>query len=195
MFNELINHQNNGQLCRCYLLKRTRPLDPHRIRQTSRTANDLLPSCLWNFWDVDRRSGILGVTKRNSTNFAITTKLQTVVNHILSLAWCHVVNRLALQTDWMFVNIISIRLLFKSKQCHHHNGDQATRRPPYTYCARWAFTHLGLWRKLYLRLFKASFHSQPMYPKWCSIDIFISLQLVGWNVKATASSSGKNLTA
>ena len=34
-----------------------------------------------------------------------------------------------------------------------------------------------------VRLFIASFHSQPMYPKMCSIDIFVDLRPVNRNLK------------
>ena len=51
------------------------------------------------------------------------------------------------------------------KQGHHHNGGQAARRP-YVLSA---FTHLGLWRKLYLRLFTASLRIHKMcYETNCS---------------------------
>ena len=33
-----------------------------------------------------------------------------------------------------------------------------------------------------VRLFIASLHNQPTHPKMCSIDIFINLQPVGWNL-------------
>ena len=52
----------------------------------------------------------------------------------------------------------------------------------HAYCTRSAFTHLGLWRKLY-DIFIASLHNQPMYPKMCYINIFVNLQPVGWNLK------------
>ena len=39
--------------------------------------------------------------------------------------------------------------------------------------ARSAFTHLGLWRKLY-DCSIASLHNQPVYPKMCSVDILFS---------------------
>ena len=60
---------------------------------------------------------------------------------------------------------------------------------------RSAFTHLGLWQKLYdcsLQHF-----SQPMGPKMCSIDIWVDLQLVGWNLKGrlfTIPSLGSRLS-
>ena len=53
-----------------------------------------------------------------------------------------------------------------------------------TYCVRYAFTHLGLWRKL-LRLFTASLQSQKMPYQTCSIDIFVDLQLFGCNLELT----------
>ena len=31
--------------------------------------------------------------------------------------------------------------------------------------------------------FIASLHGQQMYPKMCSIDIFVNIQTVGWNLK------------
>ena len=34
-----------------------------------------------------------------------------------------------------------------------------------------------------VRLFIASLHNQPIYPKMCYIDIFVNLQPVGWNLK------------
>ena len=56
-----------------------------------------------------------------------------------------------------------------------------------TYCVRSVFTHLGLWQ---WTLYDCSWHhffthSQPLKcSQMCSIDIFVNLQPVGWNLKA-----------
>ena len=50
-----------------------------------------------------------------------------------------------------------------------------------TYCARSAFTQLGALVKA-VRLFTASVHSQIMYPKMCSIDIYADLQAFECNL-------------
>ena len=34
-----------------------------------------------------------------------------------------------------------------------------------------------------VRLFIESLHNQPLYPKLCSIDIFVNIQPTGWNLK------------
>ena len=56
------------------------------------------------------------------------------------------------------------------------------------YCAWSAFIHLGLWRKLKVRLFIASLHSQSMCSQICISGIFVDLQpfdcnLEGGNVR------------
>ena len=43
----------------------------------------------------------------------------------------------------------------------------------HTYCAQYAFTHLGALVKA-VRLFIRLLYNQPMYPKMCSIDIFVT---------------------
>ena len=58
-----------------------------------------------------------------------------------------------------------------------------------TYCARSAFTHLGLWRKLY----DCSLHhftTNQFILKMCSIGIFDKLKLVVWNFKGGLLTSG-----
>ena len=62
------------------------------------------------------------------------------------------------------------------KHGHHHNGDHAARRPHIS-CSI-CFHSFGALVKS-VRLFIASHHSQPMYPKMGSIDVFVDLQPVG----------------
>ena len=49
----------------------------------------------------------------------------------------------------------------KQAQLMHHNGDQAI--DDRTYCVRSAFTHPGLWRKLYDCSFVASLHNRQVF--------------------------------
>ena len=53
-------------------------------------------------------------------------------------------------------------------QSHHHNGDDAARRPHI------CFHPFGALAKA-VGLLITSLHTQPMYPKMCSIDIFANL--------------------
>ena len=66
------------------------------------------------------------------------------------------------------------------QQSRHHIGDLAARQP-HILCSIF-FHSFGALPKA-VRLFIASLHNQPMYPKMCLIDIFVDLQLVGWNLK------------
>ena len=67
----------------------------------------------------------------------------------------------------------SLRTLCNIKQGHHHNCDQATRRP-HTLCSM-CFHSFGALAKG-VRLLMVSLHSQPMCFQMCSIDIFVDFQ-------------------
>ena len=69
---------------------------------------------------------------------------------------------------------------------HHYNGDRAARRPHLLFSIR--FHSFGAVAKA-VRLFIASLHSQPMYPKMRSIDFFDNLQPVGINLKILNSNN------
>ena len=71
-------------------------------------------------------------------------------------------------------------LLHLLKQGHDHNGDRAARRP---HILRSICVHSFWALAKAVRLFIASLYNQPMYPKMWSIDIFVSPQPVGWNLK------------
>ena len=64
------------------------------------------------------------------------------------------------------------------RQGHHHNGDWATRRP-HILCSICFHSFAALAKAV--RLFIASLHSQPMYPKMCYLSGFVKLQPVDWN--------------
>ena len=54
-------------------------------------------------------------------------------------------------------------------------------RRPHILCTIWCRS-LGALATA-VRLYIASIHNQPMYPKMCSMDIFVNLQPVGWYLK------------
>ena len=66
------------------------------------------------------------------------------------------------------------------KQGHHHNGDRTTQRP-HILCS--INVHSVLTSMKAAQLFIASLNKQPMYRKMCTIDIFVNVQPVGWNLK------------
>ena len=73
------------------------------------------------------------------------------------------------------------------QQGHHHNADQAARRPQ-IFCSICAYSFGALAKGP--RLSMASLHSQPMgFPVMCSTDIFADIQpmtyvaIVGRNVE------------
>ena len=58
-----------------------------------------------------------------------------------------------------------------AEQGHHHNGDRAPQRP-YILCSIFFHSFGALARAV--RLFIASLHNQPWYPKLGSIEIFVN---------------------
>ena len=62
------------------------------------------------------------------------------------------------------------------RQGHHQNANRAARRP-HILCSTCFHSSVAFAKAV--RLFIASPHNQPMYPKMCSTDIVDNLQLVG----------------
>ena len=75
--------------------------------------------------------------------------------------------------------------MFRNEDLPAHNninGHRAARRP-HKLCSICFHSFGALVRDVGPRLFIGSFHNKPMYPKTLSIDIFVNLQPVGWNLK------------
>ena len=78
--------------------------------------------------------------------------------------------------DWQMTSFAFDQAGGRKEQRSHHND----RRHILCSICDHSF---GAWRKLYDWLFIASLHNQPMFHKMCSIDIFVNLQPVCWNLK------------
>ena len=66
---------------------------------------------------------------------------------------------------------------------HHHNGDQAARRPHILCLLDLPFTNLGLWQKCTI-VNTALFHRKEMYSQMCLLTFSWYLQPFGCNLKA-----------
>ena len=85
----------------------------------------------------------------------------------------------------MVFSVVIVHFWLIKQGCKHdlytRSSPHIATRQPHILCSI-CFRSFGTFAKA-VRLFIASLHNWPMYPKMCSNDLFVKLKPVGWNLK------------